>query len=273
MQSTAPQPVTKHLPRICLSIIGLLLAYPLHAAPVRFLVAYPTEANPPYYLDNGTEVPENNPGYSVEVIQAVGRKVKEIRLEITRCRFEQCLDKIRSGDIDALFNVPYRDKWMFTGKYPFTKAKVDPRQRLYGEEHAVYRIKDTRISTDGDRIYGLKDRSVAVKRNTPLLTHLEQKNYPVLLYPTNTEALQSMMRRDAPAAVLVAQHVEALARMHPELTELISRSEYPLLEEDLYLMISRQFYAKKPWLAEKIWEAQTEIVQQRGPALEEKYIR
>lgn len=255
------------------SLTCLMLSTQLSAAPVRFLVGYPTEASPPYYLDSGTQVPDNNPGYSVEVMQAVGKKIKEVRFELIRCEFKTCLEQIKTGKLDGLFHVPYREHWLFTGKYPFTKAKVDPRQKMYGEEYALYRVKDTRISTDGDRIYGLKGQSVIIKNDSPVAPLLADNNYPILSYPTTTEALQAMLRREAPAAVLVVEHVEALARMHPELTDLISRAQYNLHEEDYYLMLSRQFYAKKPWLAEKIWTEQTKALQELSEKLDNKYIR
>jgi len=102
---------------------------------------------------------------------------------------------------------------------------------------------------------------------------LKENNYSVLSFPTTTEALQAMLRRETPATVLVIDHVEALARMHPELTDLISRAQYSLYEEDYYLMLSRQFYAKKPWLAEKIWTEQTKVQQELGEKLANEYIR
>lgn len=255
------------------SLLSALLPVTANAAPVRFLVGYPSEANPPYYLDNGTEVPANNPGYSVEIMQEVGKRVKEVRFELVRCEFSQCLEQIRSGKLDGLFDVPYREHWLFTGKYPFTKAKVDPRQRMHGESYALFRIQDTRVSTDGERIYGLKGAPVAVKQDSPVIAHLEEQGYPVLSFATTTEALQAMLGREAGATVLVTSHVEALARMHPELSDLVSRAEYPLLEEDYYLMLSRQFYAKKPWLAEKIWTEQTKVQQELAEKLANKYIR
>lgn len=252
----------------------LLLSHPQAAvAQVRFLVGYPINAEPPYYLDTGEQIPENNPGYSVELIQALGKKVKEVRFELVRCSFEECLQQVRTGQLDGLFNVPYREHWLFTGKYPFTKAEVDPRQKLHGETYALFRVKDTRVSTDGDRLYGLKGGSVAVKHNSPVIPLLEENGYPVETFNTTTEALQSMLRRETKATVLVVEHVEALARMHPELTDLISRAQYSLYEEDYYLMLSRQFYAKKPWLAEQIWTEQTKIQRELSEKLENKYIR
>ncbi|WP_028303959.1 substrate-binding periplasmic protein [Oceanospirillum maris] len=273
MPITTLIPLKKIHGAAAIGLTSLFISSSLFAAPVRFLVGYPTEANAPYYLDSGTEVPKHNPGYSVEIMQEVGKRIKEVRFKLVRCEFNQCLEQIKSGKLDGLFNVPYREHWLFTGKYPFTKAKVDPRQKLYGEEYALYRIKDSRVSTDGDRIYGLKGEGVAVKNNSPIIPMLKENNYSVLSFPTTTEALQAMLRRETPATVLVIDHVEALARMHPELTDLISRAQYSLYEEDYYLMLSRQFYAKKPWLAEKIWTEQTKVQQELGEKLANEYIR
>ena len=256
------------------ALLSLLLPFgSAQAATTRFKVGYPMEASAPYYLDSGTEVPANNPGYSVDIILETDKRVKELNFQLVRCEFSQCLEQVKTGQLDGLFNVPYREQWLFTGKYPFTKGHVDTRQKLYGEEYALYRVKNTPISTDGDRIYGLKNRSVAVRYGSPVISQLESNGYALLSYPTTTEALQALMRREAAAAVLVVGHVETLARMHPELTDLISRAEYPLLEEDFYLMISRQFYAKNPWLGEKIWEEQTKVIQELAEKLESKYIR
>ncbi|OOV88812.1 substrate-binding periplasmic protein [Oceanospirillum linum] len=259
---------------LTLSLLTLMPYTQAEAAPIRFLVGYPTEASAPYYLDSGSEIPANNPGYSVEIMQEVGKRIKEVSFKLVRCEFSQCLEQIKTGKLDGLFNTPYREHWLFTGKYPFTKAKVDLRQKLYGEEYALYRVKDDRkITTDGDRIYGLKNRGISVKNHSSVIPLLEENNYPVQSYATTTEALQALLRREVPASVLVVSHVEALARMHPELSDLISRAEYSLHEEDYYLMISRQFYAKKPWLAEKIWVEQTKVQQELGEKLANKYIR
>ena len=102
---------------------------------------------------------------------------------------------------------------------------------------------------------------------------LKEYDYPLIHKATTTEALQTLLQREAPAAVLIVNHVEALARKHAELAEFISRAMEPIYTEDYYLMLSRQFYAKKPWLAEKIWEEQTLIVNELGAMLEEKYIQ
>lgn len=243
------------------------------AAPLRFLVGYPTTSHPPYYLDDGTDIPTNNPGYSVEIMQALGKKVKEVKFQLVRCEFNDCLQQIKSGKLDGLFNVPYREEWLFTGKYPFTKAKVDPRQKLYREEYALYRVKDTRVSTDGGQIYGLKGKSVILTQINAVEDKLKEYDYPLIHKATTTESLQTLLQREAPAAVLIVNHVEALARKHAELAEFISRAMEPIYTEDYYLMLSRQFYAKKPWLAEKIWEEQTLIVNELGAMLEEKYIQ
>lgn len=257
--------------------LGLITLLPIslaEAAPIRFLVGYPTEASAPYYLDSGTDVPANNPGYSVEVMQEVGKRVKEVRFQLVRCDFEDCLEQIKTGKLDGLFNVPYREHWLFTGKYPFTKAKVDPRQKLHREEYALYRIKGERkVSTDGDRIYGLKGKSIAVTNGSLALPRLEANNYPSLSFTTTTEALQAMLQREVAAAVLIVDRVDALALAHPELADLINKAEYSLHEEDYYLMLSRQFYAKKPWLAEKIWAEQTKVQQELAEKLNKKYIR
>mgnify|MGYP001040968286 CR=1 FL=1 len=243
------------------------------AAPLRFLVGYPTTSHPPYYLDDGTAIPANNPGYSVEIMQELGKKVKEIKFQMVRCEFNDCLQQIKTGKLDGLFNVPYREEWLFTGKYPFTKAKVDPRQKLYREEYALYRVKDTRVSTDGGRIYGLKGKSVILTQNSAVVDQMKKHDHPIMYKDTTTTALQTLLQREAPAAVLIVNHVETLARKHAELAGFISRAMEPLYTEDYYLMLSRQFYAKKPWLAEKIWEEQTLIVNEQGAMLEEKYIQ
>lgn len=243
------------------------------AGSVRFKVGYPTEAHPPYYLGGGATVPADNPGYAVEILQEVGKKVKEVRFSLVRCQFDDCLQQIRSGKLDGLFNVPYREEWLFTGKYPFTKAKVDPRQKLYREEYFLYRVKDTQVSTDGRRIYGIRNQSVLLANNSAVADKLKEENYPLVRKANTTKALQALLQREAPAAVLVGTHVETLARQHGELADLIRRSHEPMLTEDYYLMLSRQFYAKKPWLAEIIWEEQTKFVNTIGPRLEEKYIK
>lgn len=257
------------------SLCALLLTAPFAqaAAKVRFLVGYPIQSHAPYYLDDGTAIPENNPGFAVEVMQQVGKKIKEIKFQLVRCEFNDCLQQIKTGKLDGLFNVPYRDEWLFTGKYPFTKAKVDPRQKIYREEYALYRVKDTRVSTDGGRIYGLKGRSVIVTQHNAVEPLLKEQNYPLLHFATTTAALQSLLQREAPAAVLAVNHVETLARKHAELAGFISRAEEPLITEDYYLMLSRQFYAKKPWLAEMIWDEQTKIITEQGDALAEKYVQ
>ncbi|OPX56227.1 extracellular solute-binding protein, family 3 [Oceanospirillum multiglobuliferum] len=250
----------------------LLFSRMAEAAPIRFLVGYPDETHVPFYLDSGTNVPLN-PGFAVEVMQQLGKKVSEVKFELVRCSFEQCLEQIRIGKLDGLFNVPYREKWLFTGKYPFTKARVDDRQRMNREEYALYRVKDTLVSTDGGQIYGLKGRPVIIPAKHPLADWLKEHEYPLIVANNTTDALQKLLQRQAPAAVLVVEYVEHLARQHPELVEMLRRSEESILTEDYYLMLSRQFYAKKPWLAEKIWAEQTKIVAEKYNDLSSKYFQ
>lgn len=263
------------------SISALLLAVAtagtalsVQAAPLRFKVGYPVDAHPPYYTDSGTQIPAKDPGFAVEILQAVGKQVKEVKFSLVRCQFDDCLQQIKTGKLDGLFNVPYREEWLFTGKYPFTKAKVDPRQKIYREEYFLYRVKDTQVATNGRRIYGIRNQSVIVAGvHSAVDKQLKEEKYPLLRKANTTEALQALLQRESPAAVLVGNYVETLARKHPELAELIRRSHEPMMTEDYYLMLSRQFYAKKPWLAEIIWDKQTEFIQSNGPRLEEKYIR
>lgn len=253
-------------------ISTLLLPVQVEAAPLRFLVGYPDQSHVPFYLDSGTDVPLN-PGFAVEVMQQLGKKIPEVKFELVRCSFQTCLEQVKTGKLDGLFNVPYREAWLFTGKYPFTKAKVDDRQRMNREEYALYRVKDTLVSTDGGQIYGLKGRPVIIPAQHPLDEWLQQYDYPLIMANSTTEGLQKLLQREAPAAILVVEYVEHLAQKHPELIEMIRRSEESIYTEDYYLMLSRQFYAKKPWLAEKIWAEQTKIVEERYGDLAAKYFQ
>jgi polar amino acid transport system substrate-binding protein len=69
---------------VLLSILLIALSVTLFAEKIKLRVAYEDKEQPPYYMQNTSEIPKTNPGISVEMVMLLKKYIPELEIEFTR---------------------------------------------------------------------------------------------------------------------------------------------------------------------------------------------
>lgn len=88
----------------------ILLAQGVNAGAqaVTMTIACEDKAQPPYYLGDTNEVPEDHPGVAVEMVKALETKIPGLKIRLTRAPWKRCTTELGSGAYDGIFNASYR---------------------------------------------------------------------------------------------------------------------------------------------------------------------
>lgn len=252
-----------------LALLVLSVALEVHAEPVDFLVAYEDTAQPPYHLGEGRLVPER-PGVSVEMVMMLREYLPELRIRFRRIPWSRCLKELEHGKVDAVFNGSFRPERLRMGAYPMRDGRPDPARRMTVLEYALYTLEGSPVAWDGERIRHLNG-PVGAPAGYSIVDDLRAWRMPIV-EALNTRTVLVMLNYGRVAAV-AAQTVTAdkLLRDEPELFAKVVKRRPPLVTKPYYLLISHQFMARHPGLAERIWAALATIREERQPALYEKY--
>ncbi len=252
----------------CLALL-VFFALEVHAESVDFLVAYEDTAQPPYHLGEGRAVPEP-PGVSVEMVRMLREYLPELRIQFRRIPWSRCLKELEYGKVDAIFNGSFRPERMSMGAYPMRDGHPDPSRRITVLEYALYTLKNSPVIWDGQQIRHLNG-PVGAPAGYSIVDDLRAWRVP-MEEALNTRTTLVMLNYGRVAAV-AAQTVTAdkLLRDEPVLFAEVVKRQPPLVSKPYYLLISHQFMARHPGLAERIWEALASIREQRQPALYDKY--
>ena len=172
----------------------------------------------------------------------------------------RCLEELKSGLSDAMVSA-YSPQRTDIAVFPMADGEIDASMALGVMTYHVYRMKGAQADWDGSRFSGLADKKIGVQSG--FIYVIERLQQLGMSYDDGAKALEPNL------AKLAAGRLDAVVGMMEEADRLIARS-YPgqiertgkvFEQTPVYLMVSRQFHARHPQLAERYWEA---IRQYRG---------
>lgn len=253
----------------------ILLVFSLNAHAVELTLSCEDKEQPPYYMGNTEKVLENKPGVAVEMVLMLENKVDDLTVRLRRTPWRRCKQELKYNRVDGIFNASYKKERLKIGCYPTTDGKpggpVDISRRITKISYSLYARKDTRINWNGEDISAV-EQTVGAPLGYSIVGDLEKAGVSVEEAPSTKMNLKKVLWKRIAAAALQDVTADSIIKSSPSLYQNIRKLEPPLATKPYYLMLSREFVAKHPNLANRIWDAIKMIRETQFDKIIMKYI-
>jgi polar amino acid transport system substrate-binding protein len=227
-------------------------------------LSFETKENPPRYLGEGTAIPSERPGITIELMRLVEKRAG-VRFELQRVPWARSLYLLETNQVDGVFHMSYVPERTRFAAYPMKDGQPDRARSIFTQSYYLYARRGTRLAWDGQRLTAdgpigtTRGYSVA-KRLEELGARVEQENdLPGSMRKVLAGRLEAYAELENMAAALIA-------RQPDEMRDIV-KLQPALRQEPYYLVLSKDFQAREPALAERIWDAVGELV--RSPEFRE----
>lgn len=242
----------------------------LHAEEsIEFIVAYEDTEQPPYHMGETIEIPAK-PGVSVEMIMMLSDYIPNLEISFRRVPWNRCLRELESGKVAATFNASFKKDRLKFGAYPMKDGQPDVSRRIATLSYSLYKLENSNLSWDGERIINLKG-NVGAPSGYSIIDDLKKMGVPV--DDAQTTRANLLILKHGRIAAVAAQDVTADKILETEASTFrdIVKVKPPLVSKPYYMMISHQFTARYPDLTEKIWDTLAKIREEKMIELFSKY--
>jgi polar amino acid transport system substrate-binding protein len=194
-------------------------------------------------------------GLNFELLNEVGRRVG-VQFDYQSMPWKRCLAQLKANQVGGAFAVSFSQERLALGAYPGGQ-QADPERRMHIDRYVLARRKGSRIDWDGKAFRNLDGR-IGFQLGYSVGDFLRAQG--VLVdegSQRSDELLQKLVSGRVEAAALGGGDAVRLVR--GPLAAQIEVLPLPLLEKPYYLMLSHDFVARQPALAERIWKAIAEV--------------
>ena len=226
--------------------------------------------NPPFYIASGGE---QKPGVLVEMTQLAAASLGQ-SLRIISHPWKRCIDKISKGEVDATLAAiwtPERDSW---GAYPKLsrepQAQPDRALRLWRVQYPVFVPQSSNLGYNGQQFTGLK---TGIGAPPGYIAWQRLKDQGALseqvLLPTVGLRLVAMNRLDG---YVVERNIGRYLLRTTGHEQQVKTLPTTYLEDDWFLVFSKQYQSANGALVQSLWQALGEIREQQGQAILARYM-
>ena len=259
--------------KILLMMIFLLTIFPAQAHKTIVRIAYEDKEQPPYYMQNSVSVPYKNPGVSVEMILLLEKYIPELDIQLERMPWKRCTYSLGINAVDGIFNSSYMKERLEIGQYPTLNYKldgqVDKSKRLANISYFIYANKKSDFKWNGN-LKSIKD-TLGAPNGYSIVNELRAVGIPVEEAQTTEINLLKVQKGRLKAVALQEVTADAILKNNKYKYSQIKKLYPPLVNKEYYLMLSHDFVAKHPNLAQKIWNNIRIIHEREYPKLLKKY--
>ncbi|HPM01809.1 MAG TPA: transporter substrate-binding domain-containing protein [Candidatus Cloacimonadota bacterium] len=258
---------------VLLSILLIALSVTLFAEKIKLRVAYEDKEQPPYYMQNTSEVPKTNPGISVEMVMLLKKYIPELEIEFTRMPWKRCTYSLGENQVDAIFNSSYSKERLDIGWYPTTNkqhtGQVDKDRRLTTISYFLYANKNAGIKWDG-KLESLT-QIIGAPMGYSIVNDLKNKGVKVEEAQDSMTNLMKVAKGRIDAAALQDVTADDILKNNKKEMGNIVKLNPPVVSKEYYLMLSKKFVQDNPALAQKIWDTIKVIREKEFKNLSSKY--
>lgn len=191
-------------------------------------------------------------GHYQYLLQLAARRAG-VRIERKVAPRRRCLDELRSGLSDGMIGA-FTEERMATAMFPLAGGAPDVTRSFGTVRYYPYRRAGSAEYWDGQRFHGL-DGSVGVESAFSFIT--ERLRVLGVPYDDGAKTLEQNMDK------LRADRVDIVIGMDLEADRLVASRHAGRIERaggafdlsPMYLILSRQFHARHPDAAQRLWQA------------------
>ncbi|WP_440056800.1 amino acid ABC transporter substrate-binding protein (plasmid) [Pseudoalteromonas sp. T1lg65] len=218
----------------------------LAATEIRF--CYEDKHAPPFVHHSSMNIPQDNPGLSIELVQLLNKQLINARFVFIRKPWQRCLNDLKHGDVDVVIasHLVAREAYMV---FPMTSdAVVDESLAVNKIATCLLKHKDKLFLDVSADI----PATVALPRGYAAKERLS-KEFKVLETDSFKEATALVDRKLVDATIGLCQIDNTKVQLLPPFDKL--KASYPPLDITYgYLAFSKAFYDANPLLAAELWK-------------------
>jgi len=221
-------------------------------------------ASPPFYRFTHSNTPENGEhnGVAYEIMNEVSTQLG-IKILIERDPWKRCLRHLKEGVVDGVMGASYLKERSDFGHYPQTNTgAVDDERIIYSNVYWLY-TNDENVVWDGEVLVlpegGISGTGLGYS-SAKLLRNLGAE-----VFETHSPSKLASMLMSHKTAVIAAYakqiepHFESYRHLGGVDVDSIRKLQIPLAQDNMYLLVSKQFYRKHKKVAERVWNVLGDI--------------
>lgn len=244
------------------------------AVAIEINVAYENKEQPPYYMGNTESILPDKPGVAVEMVKMLEEKVDGLKVKLTRVPWKRCTKQLENNIVDGIFNASYKTSRLKIGWYP-TKDKthvgqVDETKRITTITYSLYVLKGTDLGWTGNN-YDVLKGEIGAPLGYSIVGDLQKNGVEVDEAPSTKMNLHKLRKKRVAAVALQSVTADSIIKANPDLFGEIEKVQPPLKTKPYYLMLSHRFVKAHPNIAQKIWDAISNIRENNFETIAAKY--
>ncbi len=220
-------------------------------AKIEVTFAYEDATQFPYYIGDTSEVLPEKPGAAVELLKLLETLIPNLKVTFSRCHWMQCLNQLKLGDVDGVFNASFSKDRLSQGHYPFKNNKVDRTRRITTISYYFYRLKGDHFNWNGKQVSGLQG-FIGTPMAYSIEGDLKKMGIKIHSSPSILDNFNNLLNENVQAIALQGITGDYFLR-HKSGLKNIEKVNPAIKTKAYYLMLSKQFKSKHPNLSEKIW--------------------
>ena len=256
-------------PALLLACLILVVSTPA-AAETTLHIAYEDKTQFPYYMGNTQKVLDR-PGAAVELVELLEERIPGLRIRFSRYPWKRCLAMLETNQVDGIFNASYRAERNRIGEYPRKNGEVDPSRRLTTISYHLYALPNAELGWNG-QTFEDPELEIGAPLGYSIVEDLRNLGVSVTEVRSSTQSLELLTARRVDAVALQSVTADYLLSHNTDYGADIVRIDPPLKTKPYYLMLSRQFKAENPELAEHIWNVIGKLREEKLEALAQPYL-
>jgi polar amino acid transport system substrate-binding protein len=211
-------------------------------------IAFEDKEQPPYYMGEGTAIDWAKPGISVAIVKKAAEDLG-FSADFKRQPWKRCLDDLKAGNVDAIFNSSFQKERQEYGVYP-GGGTANSAQRITTIAYSLYRKKGNPVSWDGKAFTNL-DGPIGAVAGYSIVGDLKKMSVAVEEANSTDVNLKKLLAGRIPG--VAAQDVTADQFLtHADFADL-EKVKPPLVTKDYFVMLSRAYVDADPARAAKFW--------------------
>ncbi len=210
-----------------------------------------------YIIGSKPGFDREKPGIEIELYQMVAQDLGlEIRFE--RMAWARCLYMIEQNRVDGIFPASFKPDRMKIGVYPMADGSVDSSRKTRNNAYYLYKMKQTPLSWDGSQ-FTQAAGVIGVPLGWAIVDDLKKRDLFIQEVAIEKTVPNLLIHGRLQGFVCLETVFDAYLDRRPETYGGIVKIDPPIWEKPYYLMLSHEFAARHPKLAEKIWNAIRDI--------------
>ena len=195
-----------------------------------------------------------------------------LRLVIKRLPWKRALElELKNGTVDGLFPVSYRKEREDFGTLPMKEGKADEGRSMFVSSYHFYKLRTSPLDWDGRTLRHL-DGAIGASRGYSIVDDLKLMGYKVEESDDGRKDLRRLTQGWLGAIAALESAEDHLLEASAEFSGLVVKVQPPISKKHYYLMLSRQFVASNPELAQRIWDKCKELRDRELPRILRKYL-